>query len=1095
MRPFFVFFFILFSSFQAFSQKNPPIRSRELLKKAEQLYDSGDYKKSMSIYDQIDWNDSNYTKSLYGRVLDYQADSQFNMAIELCEEALKLRDQRETEPDIYNTYGNLFTNTKQNEKAISVFNEAIRKYPSFSLLYFNKGVSLFEQERYADAESVFKEALLINPYIYSAHFYLGLCAINEGKIVPAFLSFTGYLLVNPEGKYNKRCINILAAIAGGKDEILEYKAKRREEGDENYTLVEDILLSKIALEKEYKIKVSLDDPIFRQIQVVLEKLEYKEEDSDFWMQYYVPYFKKLFNEEQFEPFIFWSFGNVQIKEIQDFNRKNKKIIDHFVAQSAGYFNEIRATRMLAYNKRAEQRIRYLYSDGELQGKGELMGDGKNFQGSWTFYYPTGNIKTSGQYNESGKEGIWTYYGFSGNLKAREIYRNGKLEGKQQYFSEQGLLTNDEQYLNGQETGLESAYWINGQLFSTTHYKSGKKEGEYKEYSSGGQLIAVSQFVNNVLSGSFVTYYNSGQSKESGNYLNGLLDGPYKNFHENGQLSSEGVFKNGMNEGEWKTYYDNGKIKSRVLYVNTKPEGIQEEYYEDGELKTTYNYKKGLLNGESVSYDKDKKPYARFQFSNDKLESAVYFDKEGKQISSSERKNNGLVLEIFLPDGTKITQRPLNENGQISGQETSYYSSGQISQVIQYLNGEKNGSSTEYFLNGRKKSEQTIKNGKEDGRFTSFFPNGRIESEGWMEDGKSSGTWNYYNERGRLISTQYMVDGILHGYKTAYYPNGQKSIEKKFYKGWLEEMKQFDSTGKLLVCDSFPQFTGKFLLLYPDGHKMQECNYVKGVFEGPLTQYFFDGSMEFIQYYKGGLLDSSYTAYDYNQNKIAEGRYKADKKTGLWKFYNEDGRLESTETYANDELYGPSQFYGYDNKIRGEIMYRHDERNGISTNSDPDGSLLYNVLYDEGNLKSYSYLNKDGKPAPEIKAEHGKLTILSFFQNGKPSRQCQFIENKMHGSDILYYTNGKLRSQDSFEYGIFEGASKQYYSNGNLSKIYTYENGILQGPCLVYNDKGVLTREINYDNGNRHGESKYYTENGTLLETRYYYDGILLSVKK
>ena len=1095
MKPFLVLCLILINSFHAFSQKDPPIRSGELIKTASQFYDSGEYKKSLSIYEQIDRNDTNYVRSLYGRILNYRADSQFNKAMELCKEALKLKDKQDLEPNIYNSYGNLLTDTKQFEKAIELLDEAIRKYPSYSLLYFNKGIAFFNQERYADAESVFKEALLISPYLFSAHYYLGLCAIYQGKIVPAYLSFTGYLLINPDGKFSKRCINILAAISKGTDEILEYKKKRTEDGDENYATVEEILLSKIALDKEYKIKVSLDDPIFRQIQALFEKLEYKAEDSDFWMQYYVPYYKNLLNDEQFEPFIFWTFESVQIKEIQDYNRKNKKNIDHFTTQTAAYFNEIRDTRVLAYNKRADQRIRYLYSNGQLEGKGELTADGKNFVGSWTFYYPPGNIKTTGQYNEMGRDANWTFYYFSGNLKGKEIYINGKLEDKQLYFSEKRLPTYDEMFMNGEQNGLEKAYWVNGQLYSATMYKSGKKDGEYKGYFSGGQPSDIIHYVNNILSGPYTRYYENGQLKESGNYVNGQLEGPFKSFYENGQLNTGGMAKNGTYDGEWKTFFDNGTMKTRTFYENTKPEGTQEEFYEDGVLKATYTYKKGLLNGESVTYDKDKKPYAKFQFSNDILESAVYFDKDGKQISSSERKNSHLDLDIFLPDGTKRTHRPFNEKGQINGQETSYYSTSQVSETIEYLNGEKNGVGTEYYLNGRKKTEQSIKNGNQDAKITSYYPNGKIESEGWTTGGKASGSWNYYDEMGNLTTSQYMEAGLLSGYKTEYYLNGRKSIEKKFYKGWLEEMKQFDSTGKSLVYDSFPLFAGKYLLLYPDGRKMQECNIVNGAFEGLFTQYYFDGSVEFMQYYKGGLLDSNYTAYDFHHAKVVVGQYKAGKKTGLWKFYSEEGKLESTEPFVNDEINGLEQLYGEDNKINREIMYRHDERNGNSTYTDSDGGLLYTIRYEDGSLKAFSYLGKDGKPVPEIKAEHGKLMLSSFFQNGLPSRECQYIDGKLNGADIIYYANGKLRSRDSLEYGIYQGESREYYPNGKQSKIYIYENNHPHGRCFEYNDKGILTREINYYNGNRHGETKYFSDNGTLLETRYYYNGILLSVKK
>jgi uncharacterized protein len=1095
MKPFITFLWILLSFFQAYSQKNPHIRSGDLIKSAEEFYDSGQYKKSLSLYEQIDRNDSNYVKALYGRAINCDADSQFDKGIVLCEEAIHLKEQREMEPDIYNTYGNLLSHTGQKEKAITVFNEAISKYPAFTLLYFNKGVALFEEERYADAESVFKDALLINPYQYSVHFYLGLCAIHEGKIVPAFLSFTGYLLINPEGKYSKRCVNILSAISNATDEIQDFKAKRKEDGDENYSTVEEILLSKIALEKEYKLKVSMDDAIFRQIQVVFEKLEYKEEDSDFWMQYYVPWFKKLFTDGQFETFIFWAFENVQIKEIQDYNKKNKKTIENFTTNSAEYFNLIRATRLLPYVKRADQRVRYLYSNGLLQGKGELTEDKKNNLGSWIFYYPQGNIKATGQYNESGRDGNWTYYNYSGNLKAREIYKNGKLEGKQLYYSEKGLLTYEEFYSNGQQNGLQNAYRVSGQLFSTTIYKSGKMDGEYREYFASGQVSAISQYVNNILSGPFATYYNNGQLKESGNYLNGSLDGSVNEYYENGHLSSEGKIKNGKSDGEWKEYYDNGKLKTKSTFVNTKMEGIKEEYYEDGPLKETYTYKNGLLNGETVSYDKDQKPFARFQFSNDKLQSAIYFDKAGKTISTSDRKNNRVDLDIFLPDGTKSTHRIINEKGVIDGQETVYYPSGKIREVTEYKDGEKNGIHTENFPNGRKKSEETIKDGNLDGHAINYYSNGITESEGWTEDGKANGYWNYYDELGNLINTSYVVDGELSGFKTEYYPNGVKSIEKKFYKGILEEVKQFDSTGKLLIYDSFPRFSGKFLLLYPNGSKMQECNYVNGLFEGRLTQYYFDGSIEYIQYYKGGLLDSNYIGYDYHNVKMMEGQYKAGKKTGEWKYYNNEGRLESTTIYADDELNGSKHFFGDDNKIYGEINYRNDERQGSATNADPDGSLLYTVWYNEGNVLGYSYLDKDGKPIPEILADHGKLKLESFFQNGRPSRKCQYNDYTLNGSDILYFANGKMRSQDSLEYGIFEGLKKEYYPNGNPILIYNYKNNHLHGPCRDYNNKGILIREINYYNGDRHGEAKYYTENGALQETRYYYYGILMNVKK
>jgi len=54
---------------------------------------------------------------------------------------------------------------------------------------------------------------------------------------------------------------------------------------------------------------------------------------------------------------------------------------------------------------------------------------------------------------------------------------------------------------------------------------------------------------------------------------------------------------------------------------------------------------------------------------------------------------------------------------------------------------------------------------------------------------------------------------------------------------------------------------------------------------------------------------------------------------------------------------------------------------------------------------------------------------------------------------------------------------------------------MEGRCLEYNEQGKLISDVNYYAGKLHGEAKYYSNNGALLETRYYYNGILLSVKK
>src|SRR5205807_636198 len=104
---------------------------------------------------KVSRSDTNYVWSLYEKAMTCEADSQYKQAIKYCEEALSLHEQRDYLPDLYNVYGNTLHDDGQPEKALTVFDAAIAKYPSYSLLYFNKGIVQLTSKRYAEAEALF----------------------------------------------------------------------------------------------------------------------------------------------------------------------------------------------------------------------------------------------------------------------------------------------------------------------------------------------------------------------------------------------------------------------------------------------------------------------------------------------------------------------------------------------------------------------------------------------------------------------------------------------------------------------------------------------------------------------------------------------------------------------------------------------------------------------------------------------------------------------------------------------------------------------------------------------------------------------------
>jgi antitoxin component YwqK of YwqJK toxin-antitoxin module/tetratricopeptide (TPR) repeat protein len=1076
------------------AQENSLINSRELISQAIQLHDSGEYKKAIEIFNRIDRNDTNYVWSLYERALSCEADSQFERGLVYCKEALGLKAQREQEPDLYVEYGDLLSDLKKYPEALAVYDEGLKKYPSCSLLYFNKGLVFINQEQYAVAEQLFKQTLLINPYLYSAHFFLGIAALKQGKIIPGMLSLTGYLLVNPEGKYWARVVNVLDVIANSKDEIQEYKKKRNGDAGESYALTEEIILSKIALEKAYKPLTALDDPISRQLQVLLEKIEFNKQDTGFYMQYYVPFFKKIYTDGHFELLINRLFTRVNLEIIQNYNKKHKKELAGLISDAAAYFDDIRSSRELQAERRAGVVNRYFFNNNELEGRGRII-DGKTPFGSWEFYYPQGNLMATGQFDDQGKRtGEWTYYFYGHRLKSREHYAHGSLEGEQVYYFDNGLVSSREMYANGKPDGISTSNYRTGATYSVTQYKMGNPDAERKEYYAGGSLHYLTNYSNGVRNGIAKNFFKNGQLSEVSSYLDNELNGPYKSYFENGNLSAEGFFEKNKSTGDWKYYYERGKLKSRRHFENDLEEGPYTEYYENGQTKTTYSFKKGKLEGESLYYDKDGKLFSRISYHNDIAESVRYFDKTGKQISQAERKDHSLAFDSYGPEGDKRSRLRYDEKGQLTGHAIYYYPSGKLRETDEYRDGKTNGLTVVYYRNGKKKSETPEEGGKENGYYRSYYPNGQLSVEGWLKDDLAQGEWLYYDELGKLSSKNHYVNGELSGYKEDYLPNGKKSLEYKYYSGWLEQITQYDSTGRVLICDSFPQGSGRYLLLYPNGNKMAEGRYVNGNLDGPYNTYFFDGSLESSSFYRNGMLDSSFKNFYYGGAKYREGQYSMGKKTGSWKSYDEDGKPASLSAYSGDQLNGQLVYYNSDGSTDFIIPYQDDERNGLAIKNGLDGSTAYATHYEEGDIVAYSYPDANGKLVPEIPIPRGSGQLKSYFANGKPSRACNFSDGKVNGRDILYYANGQVRSTDSSEYGHSQGPWKEYYANGKIKLDYYYVNDNLNGICREYSSKGVLIKEMNLVNGVLNGPVRYFNDDGTLRQTRFFYYGKLLSVK-
>lgn len=237
---------------------------------------------------------------------------------------------------------------------------------------------------------------------------------------------------------------------------------------------------------------------------------------------------------------------------------------HFVGakndndQKHGIFQE--------YDKEGKIIKTYIYREDKLSSKGLIDNKGLR-QGKWYFYYPDGEKRAKGAYEDDKKEGEWTYY-----------YLNEQIEQKGVYKSDV-------------EDGEWNWYYDNGQIKRQEKFYKGKREGAHIEYDSTGKVISQGEYLNGLKEGEW--FYQVGDHTEKGGYLDGQKNGEWVYEYQNGQINFKGDYKNGFEDGKHVYYYDNGQVKQEGKYSLGRKEGTWKKYDKYGNLIVAYTYKGGV----------------------------------------------------------------------------------------------------------------------------------------------------------------------------------------------------------------------------------------------------------------------------------------------------------------------------------------------------------------------------------------------------------------------------------------------------------------------------------------------------------------------
>jgi antitoxin component YwqK of YwqJK toxin-antitoxin module len=203
---------------------------------------------------------------------------------------------------------------------------------------------------------------------------------------------------------------------------------------------------------------------------------------------------------------------------------------------------------------------------------------------------------------------------------------------------------------------------------------------------------------------------------------------------------------------------------------------------------------------------------------------------------------------------------------------------------------------------------TIKNRHLDGPVLFCLSDSTVIMKGFMKNGKADSTFIgyhiYHSNYKRESFKSNFRNGLKNGEETEYNDKGTITYIRNYKNGILDGIfKQFDDFGNILSQG-----------IYKDG--MKEETWKEADPETRVIIY---------QNFKDDVLQNYVWTSTYPNEKIfIEGTYNKDgKKQGIFKIYNDDGTLKSTESYKNGKRNGFFTDY-YNGKPVRKIKYHNDK---------------------------------------------------------------------------------------------------------------------------------------------------------------------------
>jgi len=334
-----------------------------------------------------------------------------------------------------------------------------------------------------------------------------------------------------------------------------------------------------------------------------------------------------------------------------------------------------------------------------------------------------------------------------------------------------------------------------------------------------------------------------------------------------------------------------------------------------------------------------------------------------------------------------------------------------------------------------------------GKMSSKYNNGNMKTEGEYKDGLPVGTWKFWDRDGTEYTgavSKYVFHEIQSGETLKSIANNFEVDVDQLYE--LNEDIDNDTgdkikAGQVIGVKTADDADGQFLFWYDKqrikikSHKV----FINGKRNGKWTFWNENGNIVRTGSYAAGKRDGSYAYYFNDGSKKEEGAWKNDQRDGLWVKYSNNGNTQKEGTYSNGK------------------------KDGVWTTWNDKGLMASKYLY-ENNKVIDKWAFK-----------------YQFYSNGNEKTLKSTRNNKLDGKQTIWHQNGQMKSIGNYTTGKENGDFQEWYENGQMQSKVNYLNGNMDGAYSEWFDNGQMRQQGSYVDNEFYLTTRWNNEGGILIK--------------